>query len=76
MKTVALIAGGHTFRGKPMVQLVKRVCYWNLQLRLDQILVGKNSFGTGSGGRYYFSGLEGAWTTTPTKWSNNYLKPF
>jgi catalase-peroxidase len=33
----------------------------------------KNSFGTGNAGNTITSGLEGAWTTTPTKWSNNYF---
>jgi catalase-peroxidase len=33
----------------------------------------KNDFGTGSGGDTIGSGLEGAWTDTPTKWSNDFL---
>ena len=36
--------------------------------------VGKNTFGTGNAGDTITSGLEGAWTTTPTKWSNNYFE--
>ena len=34
----------------------------------------KNSFGTGRGGDTITSGLEVTWTTTPTKWSNNYFE--
>ena len=34
----------------------------------------KNTFGTGAGGDTITSGLEGAWTTTPTQWSNNYFE--
>ena len=34
----------------------------------------KNSFGTGSGGSTISSGLEGAWTPTPTKWDNSYFE--
>src|SRR3970040_1019532 len=40
----------------------------------DQCLGWKNSFGTGNGEYTISSGLEGAWTTTPTKWSNNYFE--
>jgi catalase-peroxidase len=34
----------------------------------------KNTFGTGAGGDTITSGLEGAWTTTPIQWSNNYFE--
>ena len=40
----------------------------------DQGLGWKNSFGTGKGGDTITSGLEVTWTTTPTKWSNNFLE--
>ncbi|MGA9866033.1 MAG: catalase/peroxidase HPI [Acetobacteraceae bacterium] len=74
-ETLALIAGGHTFgkchgaadpgqyvgpepEGAPIEQ---------------QGLGWKSSFGTGSGVHTISSGLEGAWTNTPTKWDTSYL---
>jgi catalase-peroxidase len=39
----------------------------------EQGLGWRNSFGSGNGENTITSGLEGAWTTTPTKWSNNYF---
>ncbi len=75
-ETVALIAGGHAFgkahgaanpdeyvgaapEGAPIQQ---------------QGLGWKNTFGTGSGEDTISSGIEGAWTTTPTQWDNTYLE--
>jgi catalase-peroxidase len=75
-ETVALIAGGHTFgkthgaddagkyvgaepEGAPIE---------------DQGLGWKNTFGGGNGTHTITSGLEGAWTTTPTKWGNNFFE--
>ncbi|WP_075733467.1 catalase/peroxidase HPI [Streptomyces acidiscabies] len=74
-ETVALIAGGHTFgkthgaapdgpnvgpdpEGAPMD---------------EQGLGWKNSYGTGHGADTISSGLEVTWTSTPTKWSNNFF---
>jgi len=74
-ETVALVAGGHTFgkchgaadpgqyvgpepEGAPIEQ---------------QGLGWKNTFGSGKGVHTISSGLEGAWTTNPVKWDNNYL---
>jgi len=74
-ETVALIAGGHTFgkchgaadpgqyvgpepEGSPIE---------------EQGFGWKNSFGSGKGVHTISSGLEGAWTTSPAKWDNNYL---
>jgi catalase-peroxidase len=74
-ETVALIAGGHTFgkthgaadpgqyvgpepEGAPLEQ---------------QGLGWKNTFGSGKGVHTISSGLEGAWTTSPAKWDNNFL---
>ncbi|RIL08872.1 MAG: catalase-peroxidase, partial [Proteobacteria bacterium] len=75
-ETVALIAGGHTFgkchgaapsstyvgaepEGAPIEQ---------------QGLGWKNSFGDGSGAAAITSGIEGAWTTQPTRWDNNFFE--
>ena len=74
-ETVALIAGGHTF-GK---------CHGAAEQEPyvgpepegapieEQGLGWKNSFGSGKAGDTYTSGLEGAWTTEPAKWDNNYF---
>ncbi len=75
-ETVALIAGGHTFgkthgaadpdqyvgrepEGAPLA---------------EQGLGWKNSYGTGAGADTITSGLEVTWTTTPTRWSNNFFE--
>jgi catalase-peroxidase len=75
-ETVALIAGGHTF-GKthgaadPGQYVGKEPAGAAIE---EQNLGWKNSFGTGNAGDTITSGLEGAWTTTPTHWSNNYFE--
>jgi catalase-peroxidase len=75
-ETVALIAGGHTF-GKthgaadPGKYVGKEPAAAGIE---EQGLGWKNTFGSGSGENTITSGLEGAWTTTPTKWSNNYFE--
>ena len=74
-ETVALVAGGHTF-GK---------CHGAGDEALvgpepegasieEQCLGWKNSFGTGKGVHTITSGIEGAWTTNPVKWDNNYFE--
>jgi catalase-peroxidase len=74
-ETVALVAGGHTFGKchgagdasmvgpKPEGATIE-----------EQGLGWKNSFGTGKGVHTITSGIEGAWTTNPVKWDNNYLE--
>ena len=75
-ETVALIAGGHTF-GKthgaadPNMYVGKEPAAADIA---EQGQGWKNTFGTGSGVHTITSGLEGAWTTTPTQWSNNYFE--
>ena len=75
-ETVALIAGGHTF-GKthgaadPGKYISKEPAAAGIE---EQSLGWKNTFGRGNAGDTITSGLEGAWTTTPTKWSNNYFE--
>jgi len=75
-ETVALIAGGHTF-GKTHgaasdIEFIGREpAGGSIE---EQSMGWKNSFLTGKGGDTITSGLEGAWTTTPTKWSNNYFE--
>ncbi|WP_184550591.1 catalase/peroxidase HPI [Mucilaginibacter sp. FT3.2] len=75
-ETVALIAGGHTF-GKthgaadPGKYVGKEPAGAAIE---EQGLGWKNSFGSGNAGDTITSGLEGAWTTTPTQWSNNFFE--
>ncbi|MEL7119992.1 MAG: catalase/peroxidase HPI [Bacteroidota bacterium] len=75
-ETVALIAGGHTFgkthgaadpdqyvgREPAGASIAEQGTGWN------------NTYGTGNAGDTITSGLEGAWTTTPIKWSHNYFE--
>lgn len=75
-ETVALIAGGHTF-GKThgAADAEKYVGAEPAAASIEQQGLGwKNSFGKGNAEDTITSGLEGAWTTTPTKWSNNYFE--
>ena len=74
-ETVALIAGGHTF-GKTHGAAVPTQ-YVGPEPEAagieEQGLGWKNKFGTGKGDDAIGSGLEVIWTTTPTKWSNNFF---
>jgi catalase-peroxidase len=74
-ETVALIAGGHTF-GKTHGAAVPTQYVGAEPEGADVEEQGfgwKNTFGTGKGGDTIGSGLEVTWTTTPTKWSNNFF---
>ena len=74
-ETVALIAGGHTFgktHGAGDAALVgKEPEGAGIE---EQGLGWKSSHGSGKGGDTITSGLEVTWTTTPTKWSNNFFE--
>ncbi len=75
-ETVALIAGGHTF-GKTH-GAADPAQYVGVEPEgagiVEQGLGWRNTYGKGNAGDTITSGLEGAWTTTPTKWSNNYFE--
>jgi catalase-peroxidase len=74
-ETVALIAGGHTFgkahgAANPEKYVGREPEGASL---VEQGLGWKNSFGKGNAGDTITSGLEGAWSSNPTRWSNGYF---
>ena len=75
-ETVALIAGGHTFgKAHGAADPSKFVGPEPEAAGLEEQGLGwKNSFGKGNAGDTITSGLEGAWTSTPTEWSNDYFE--
>lgn len=75
-ETVALIAGGHTFgkthgAAKDTEYLEPEPAGADITM---QSMGWKNNFNSGVGADTITSGLEGAWSQTPTKWSHNYFK--
>jgi catalase-peroxidase len=74
-ETVALIVGGHTFGKCHGAGPASHVSVDPEAAEIEEQGFGwKNSFKSGKGGDTISSGLEVTWTTTPTKWSNNYLE--
>jgi catalase-peroxidase len=75
-ETVALIAGGHTFgKAHGAADPIKYVGPEPEGAGVEEQGFGwKSSFGNGNGVHAISSGLEGAWTTNPVKWDNNYLE--
>jgi catalase-peroxidase len=74
-ETVALIAGGHTFgKAHGAADPSQYVGPDPEAAPIEQQSLGwKNSFGTGNAGDTITSGLEGAWSNAPTRWSNGYF---
>ena len=75
-ETVALIAGGHTFgkthgAGDPVKYVHAEPAGAAIE---EQGLGWKNTFGSGNAGYTITSGIEGAWSTSPTKWSNSFFE--
>ncbi|MEA2158807.1 MAG: catalase-peroxidase [Solirubrobacteraceae bacterium] len=73
-ETLALIVGGHTFGKTHGAVDPKYIGPEPEAAPIEQQGLGwKNSYGTGNGADTLTSGLEGAWTSEPTKWDNGFL---
>ena len=75
-ETVALIVGGHTFgKAHGAADVDKYLGPEPEAASIEEQGLGwKNSYGSGKGADTITSGLEGAWTPTPTKWDNSFLE--
>ncbi|AWW36635.1 catalase/peroxidase HPI [Streptomyces cadmiisoli] len=74
-ETVALIAGGHTFGKTHGAGPADRVGADPEAATMEEQGLGwRSTHGTGKGGDAITSGLEVTWTTTPTRWSNNFFE--
>jgi len=74
-ETVALIAGGHTFGKTHGAGPESHVGPDTEAAPIEEQALGwRSTFGTGKGADTITSGIEVTWTTTPTKWSNDYFK--
>ncbi|AKB25103.1 Catalase [Methanosarcina sp. MTP4] len=74
-ETVALIAGGHAFGKTHGAGPASHVGPEPEAASIEEQGLGwKSSFGTGKGGDTISSGLEVTWTSTPTRWSNNFFR--
>ena len=75
-ETIALIAGGHTFgKNHGAADPSKYVGPEPEAAPVEEQGLGwKNSYGSGKGKDTITSGLEGAWTPTPTTWDNSFLR--
>jgi catalase-peroxidase len=74
-ETVALIAGGHTFgKAHGAADPAQYVGFAPAGAGIEEQNLGwRNTFGTGNADATITSGLEGAWTSTPTKWDNGFF---
>jgi len=73
-ETVALIAGGHTFGKTHGAGAASNVGAEPEGAGIEEQGLGwKSKFGTGKGRDAITSGIEVTWTTTPTRWSNNFF---
>jgi len=74
-ETVALIAGGHTFgKAHGACEQAKYIGPEPEAAPIEEQGFGwKNTFGSGKGADAFTSGLDGAWSTNPIKWSNSYF---
>ena len=75
-ETVALIVGGHTFgKAHGAADVGRHVGPEPEGAEVEEQGLGwKTSYGTGKGADSVTSGIEGAWTTNPVKWDNNFLE--